>query len=53
MLSEFPGLPCELMFFCPQHKTKGMPIRTTDGRPGSCLVEESYFCQLCQDREAG
>ncbi|CAM9937961.1 unnamed protein product, partial [Ectocarpus fasciculatus] len=29
MLSEFPGLPCELMFFCPQHKTKGMPIRTT------------------------
>ncbi|CAN0431802.1 unnamed protein product, partial [Ectocarpus fasciculatus] len=41
------------MFFCPQHKTKGMPIRTTAARPGSCLVEESYFCQLCHDREAG
>ncbi|CAM9667225.1 unnamed protein product [Ectocarpus sp. 8 AP-2014] len=53
MLSEFPGLPCEPIFFCPQHKTKGMPVRTTEGRPGSCLVEESYFCQLCQDREAG
>ncbi|CAB1118449.1 unnamed protein product [Ectocarpus sp. CCAP 1310/34] len=22
-------------------------------RPGSCLVEESYICQLCQDRAAG
>ncbi|CAN0226439.1 unnamed protein product, partial [Ectocarpus fasciculatus] len=53
MLSEFPGLPCELLFFCPQHRAKGMPIRTKDARPGSCLLEESYFCQLCQDREAG
>ncbi|CAM9136686.1 unnamed protein product, partial [Ectocarpus sp. 4 AP-2014] len=53
MLSEFPGLPCEVMFSCPQHKTKGMPIRTTDAPGGSGLVEESYFCPLCQDREAG
>ncbi|CAM9463443.1 unnamed protein product [Ectocarpus sp. 12 AP-2014] len=37
MLSEFPGLPCEVMFFCPQHKTKGMPIRTTDvSSPSRC-----------------
>ncbi|CAN0420532.1 unnamed protein product [Ectocarpus sp. 8 AP-2014] len=53
MLSGFPGLPCEPIFFCPQHKTKGMPIRTTDAPAGSCLVEESYFCPLCQDRAAG
>ncbi|CAM9762657.1 unnamed protein product [Ectocarpus fasciculatus] len=54
MLSaEFRGLPCEPIFFCPQHETKGMPIRTTDVRPGSRLVEESYFCPLCQDRATG
>ncbi|CAM9521530.1 unnamed protein product [Ectocarpus sp. 12 AP-2014] len=53
MLSEFPGLPCEPLFFCPQHKTKGMPIKKTDAPAGSGLVEESYFCPLCQDREAG
>ncbi|CAM9712032.1 unnamed protein product, partial [Ectocarpus sp. 8 AP-2014] len=53
MLSEFPGLPCEPLFFCPQHKAKGMPIRTTDAPPGSGLVEESYFCPLCQDPTAG
>ncbi|CAM9963869.1 unnamed protein product [Ectocarpus sp. 12 AP-2014] len=53
MLSEFPGLPCEPIFFCPQHKTKGMPIRTTHAPAGSSLVKESYFCPLCQDREAG
>ncbi|CAM9497291.1 unnamed protein product [Ectocarpus sp. 4 AP-2014] len=53
MLSEFPGLPCEVMFSCPRHKTKGMPIRTTDAPAGSGLVEEGYFCPLCQDREAG
>ena len=30
MLAEFPGLPCQATFCCPLHKTKGMPIRTTD-----------------------
>ena len=30
MLSEFPGLPCQATFYCPLHKTKGMPITTTD-----------------------
>ena len=30
MLAEFPGLPCQAKFCCPLHKTKGMPIRTTD-----------------------
>ncbi|CAN0424446.1 unnamed protein product, partial [Ectocarpus fasciculatus] len=53
MLSEFPGLPCEAIFFCPQHKTKGMPIKKTNAPAGSCLVEQSYFCPLCQDRAAG
>ncbi|CAN0187030.1 unnamed protein product, partial [Ectocarpus fasciculatus] len=53
MLSEFPGLPCEPIFFCPQHKTKGMPIKKTNAPAGSGLVEESYFCPLCQDRAAG
>eukprot|EP00752_Nemacystus_decipiens_P014355 g12771.t2 len=53
MLEKFPGLPCQATFCCPLHKTKSMPIRTTDARPGSRLVEASYFCPLCQDRAAG
>ncbi|CAN0271655.1 unnamed protein product [Ectocarpus sp. 12 AP-2014] len=52
MLSEFPGLPCRTTFFCPLHKTNRMKIRTKDARPGSCLVGESGFCKLCQDRSA-
>ncbi|CAN0458454.1 unnamed protein product, partial [Ectocarpus fasciculatus] len=48
-----PGLPCRTTFFCPRHKRKGMKIRTTNARPGSCLVGESDFCKLCQDRAAG
>lgn len=31
MLAEFPGLPCNPLFFCPRHEDKGMPI-TTDVR---------------------
>ncbi|CAM9138099.1 unnamed protein product [Ectocarpus sp. 12 AP-2014] len=53
MLSEFPGLPCGTTFFCPLHKTNRMKIRTRDARPGSCLVGESDFCKICQDRAAG
>ncbi|CAN0447528.1 unnamed protein product, partial [Ectocarpus fasciculatus] len=53
MLSEFPGLPCRTAFFCPLHKTNRMKIRTADAKPGSCLVGESDFCKLCQDRAAG
>lgn len=34
MLSEFPGLPCEPMFYCPQHMDKGMRICQADV---SCL----------------
>lgn len=30
MLSEFPGLPCEPTFYCPQHTDKGMLIHRAD-----------------------
>eukprot|EP00752_Nemacystus_decipiens_P014806 g13180.t1 len=54
MLSEFPGLQCEATFFCPRHENEGMAITTTDARPGSRLIGESYFCSLCQgNHEAG
>lgn len=33
MLAEFPGLPCEPIFYCPLHKDRGMPIRTTNVSP--------------------
>lgn len=42
MLSEFPGLPCQPLFFCPRHKAKRMPISMTDVSPRfaaeRCLV---------------
>eukprot|EP00752_Nemacystus_decipiens_P016125 g14419.t2 len=53
MLWEFPGLPCEVTFFCPKHKEEGMMVKTTEARPGSRLVQESDFCSRCVDRSAG
>eukprot|EP00903_Cladosiphon_okamuranus_P006504 g6358.t1 len=52
MLAEFPGLPCEPIFFCPLHEKKGMWIRTKNARPGSPLVDEHSFCKLCAEKKA-
>ncbi|CBJ48810.1 LRR-GTPase of the ROCO family, putative pseudogene [Ectocarpus siliculosus] len=53
MLSEFPGLPCQLEFICPRHEDKGMCVLKANARPGSRLVEQGHFCPLCPDRTAG
>ncbi|CAN0524420.1 unnamed protein product, partial [Ectocarpus sp. 12 AP-2014] len=54
MLSEFPGLPCQLEFLCPRHEDKSMRVlKANNARPGSRLVEEGNFCPVCPDRTAG
>ena len=42
MLAEFPGLPCEPTFFCPLHKNRGMPIRTTNVRKRILILRWPY-----------